>query len=282
MSKSHNKKRNVGLVYEFLVRYISRALVENRQSDASKAVSILNKRFKVGTELYREFRLFNSLLTTTVSSSNVVSSIIVEARRAAKKCDIKKLDHEKSQLIREINHALHDPLFFNQSVNNYKTYATIQTLLNDWRSGGEIDIARMATYEDGLSSWIMEEKVCSADLDSYRDGDVNGVVVDVMVEKLEKKYNSVLTEKQRDLIRAYAVAPQASENTDVLRMMEEIRTLTAGTIDHFLTHNEADEFLSKKLEMARTLISSGEMSVLNDASVENHLKFIKLVEELQA
>ena len=164
MSKSHNKKRNVGLVYEFLVRYISRTLVENREDDAQKAIRILNRRFKAGTQVYREFRLFNSLLTTRVSSGNVVSSIITEARSATRRLNLKELNSEKSKLIREINHSLQDPTFFNQQVVDYKTYATIQTLLNEWR-GNDIDIAQMAELEDNLSGWIMSERADAIELD---------------------------------------------------------------------------------------------------------------------
>jgi len=152
MSRSHNKKRNVGLVYEFLVRYISKALVEGRSDSAQRAVAILNRRFKPGTQLYKEFRLFNSLLVTHVSSANVVNTIITEARQATRRLNMRSLDNEKSALIREINHSLQDPNFFNQKISDYRTYATIQTLLNDWRSGDDIDISKMATLEDNLAS----------------------------------------------------------------------------------------------------------------------------------
>ena len=46
MSKSHNKKRNVGIVFEQLVKYASKAIVENDQEKASKVLKITNKYFK--------------------------------------------------------------------------------------------------------------------------------------------------------------------------------------------------------------------------------------------
>jgi hypothetical protein len=282
MSKSHNKKRNVGLVYEFLVRYISRALVEGRQDDAESAVKILNRRFKPGTQIYSEFRLFNSLLTTTVSSANVVNSIITEARNAAKRVNLKKLDKEKSILIREINHGLRDPIFFKQQVPEYKIYATIQTLLNDWRAGGAVDIAKMATYEDGLTRWILREKVELPDLNDHKDKDVNTVVVDIMVEKLGQKYSGILTTPQRDLIKTYAASSHYGDGSDVSKMMKRVRSDALSAMREFTSTSDTDEILTEKLSKAVLLIESGNFTTVDDVTVENHLKFIKLVEELQS
>ena len=130
MSKSHNKKRNTALLYEFLVRTIASALVEGDKKTSSTALKILRRYFKPGTQLYKEFRLFNALVKTTVSSSAVTSSIIAEAKAAAQTADIVALDREKSLLIRSINHALNIDNFYDHPVSEYRTYATIQTLLN--------------------------------------------------------------------------------------------------------------------------------------------------------
>ena len=46
MSKSHNKKRNIGLIYEQLVSYVSQALVEGKKSDADNALKIIGRNFK--------------------------------------------------------------------------------------------------------------------------------------------------------------------------------------------------------------------------------------------
>ena len=73
MSRTHNKRRNAGLLYEFLVRTISQALVEGNQKKSSTALKILRRHFKPGTELHKEFRLINALVRSTVSSESVAS-----------------------------------------------------------------------------------------------------------------------------------------------------------------------------------------------------------------
>lgn len=56
---SHNKKRNVGLIYEQLIRYASKCILEGRTERAEIAMQILKEHFRPGTELYKEFRLLD-------------------------------------------------------------------------------------------------------------------------------------------------------------------------------------------------------------------------------
>lgn len=279
MSKSHNKKRNVGLVYEFLVRYISRSLVEGRSDDAQKAVSILNRKFKPGTQLYNEFRLFNSLLVTHVSSGNVVSSILSEAKHATRRINIKQLDSEKSKLIREINHTLQDPNFFNQSLTDYKMYATIQSLLKDWRSSAP-DIAKVAVLEDNLTEWILTKKQGIKDLESQKSKDVNDTVISVMSEKISKKYHGVLNNSQQDLIKEYIISIDDS-NDRLVRMMNDIRTGTCESIKRYMSNNN-DSFINEKFDNVLKIISSNDINIINDVNISHHLSFLKLVEEIAA
>ena len=57
----HNKKRNVGLIYELFLKHMSNCLVDGDIASLKIATKILEKRFAKGTELYKEFRLFNAL-----------------------------------------------------------------------------------------------------------------------------------------------------------------------------------------------------------------------------
>ena len=104
----HNKKRNVGLLYEQLMRFASCCILENDQDKARKSVDILCRHFKPGTALYREFRLFNALVDSKVSSKDIARRIIDESKKACLSHDKNQLRKEKSILIKEINHILND------------------------------------------------------------------------------------------------------------------------------------------------------------------------------
>jgi len=158
MSKNHNKKRNSILLYEFLVSSISKSLVEDDKRKSSAALKILRRHFKKGTNLYKEFRLLNSLIKTSVSSPQVASRILKEAKDAAIKMDLTELDREKSLLIRNINHTINnDGSFYDQHVNEYRMCATIQQLINEWRSD-DADISRSQNMKINLFSGFCHQK----------------------------------------------------------------------------------------------------------------------------
>ena len=72
----HNKKRNVGLLYEQLIRHASNCFVEKNKQKAEKTLAILCKNFNKNSELYREFRLFNALINTQVDNKDLALSLI--------------------------------------------------------------------------------------------------------------------------------------------------------------------------------------------------------------
>ena len=85
----HNKKRNVGIIYELLLSNITNNLLEGKKSKAKITTKIIEKHFKKGTELYKEFRLFNALSKSHVTNTHVVASILNEAKIASKQLNEK-------------------------------------------------------------------------------------------------------------------------------------------------------------------------------------------------
>ena len=158
MGKTHNKKRNVGIIYEQLLRLIAKHLVEGNKDKHQEGLAILKRNFKPGSELYREFRLFNALVKTTVPNDSLAARILAEAKLAALDFDAQQLRKEKAQLIKEINRGLNYPDFYQQKVVDYRSYATIQTLLNDWRLGSRADLMRIAKYENQVCQWFAYRK----------------------------------------------------------------------------------------------------------------------------
>ena len=143
--KSHNKKRNVGIIYEQLILTMSRGLVDDKPIIVEKAKKIIKKYFKPGTELYREHRLFQALVKPTVDSESLATAILQEAKKATRHHSTRQLEREKSRLIRDINLAF-SKSFYLQRIREYRDFATIQTLLNDWRSA-EPDMKRIVEFE---------------------------------------------------------------------------------------------------------------------------------------
>ena len=178
---SHNKKRNVGIIYELLVRSVSAYLVENDRIRAQQALDILSKYYNKDAELYKEFRLFNALAKSTIKDTAVAAAILSESKQAVRRFDTDKLDREKSNLIREINYTLADTDFYFRNVPDYRAYASIQTLLNSWREGDKSNLTDVVLQETKLIEWLTSDKLESI-VEENVNNDVDALVVKIMNE----------------------------------------------------------------------------------------------------
>ena len=68
---SHNKKRNGGLVYEFLVRQLGRSLIEQDSHGYQQTLGIIKRYWPAGSAMASEREYFNVIKNSRgVSDSN--------------------------------------------------------------------------------------------------------------------------------------------------------------------------------------------------------------------
>ena len=282
MPKSHNKKRNVGIIYELLLRRVSEQLVSENTRDAQVALNIISKRFKKGTELYREFKLFKALSKSNASNQTVASSILSESKRVAQETSLKKLDKEKSDLIREINYTFKDPKFYKSYLPDYKALATIQTLLNDWRDTGNYNIARIAEYESKVLSHILEDK-SERSLDDEKNPDVDSLVVKIMSEKINKKYKGVFNRDQKKILNMYAISSNSKDLKkidEMEKLLESIKLRSITSLDKLVETTENKTIFSK-IDEVKDSINSQPCKDLDDQKISRFLTMIDLCNEIR-
>jgi hypothetical protein len=275
MSNSHNKKRNVGIIYEQLLTKASAALVDNDFQAAQECSRIIKTYYKPGTEVFKEHRLFQALLNTTVKSENVGLRIMQEARRGSNMFSTRQLEIEKSQLIKEINKSIDDRNFFNQHVNNYRLYATVQTLMNDWRKEDEGSLGRVIQYEQKLLEWLESDKVTAPVLSELKNEKVTPLTVKIMNEKFEKKWAGKLTEIQHQLIRDYVHG-----KVDI-SMLESIKARTSRGL-HRLKESTGSQVLLEKIDYVFKIVESADVTKLDDAGIVKFMQLTQLQQELEA
>jgi hypothetical protein len=279
-TKGHNKRRNTGLLYEFLVLSISEALVKNDTKRSNTAVKLIKRHYKPGCELHKEFRLINALIKTTVKSEAVAASILQEAKNAARTHDVEQLDKEKSLLIGAINKGLRDDNFYDRQVNEYRILASVQTLLNDWRTPGA-DLGRMAQYEDQVVKWLVTEKATPVDPEIQDDQPGNGrLLMKVMMRKLNEKYARVLSTEQKQLLRAYAFSMANDDPKSIHMKLQEIKDKLLKEIDEYGQQGDTTEYVNKKLADARQLIEGEALEAVDDDTVTRFMLYTKLSSEL--
>ena len=274
MTKKHNKKRNVGIVYEQLLRYISTKIIENRQDMSKKAVKILEKRFNKETELYKEFRLVNALVNSTVSGTHVAAGILTEAKQAARDIDQTKLMKEKSLLIKDINYELNESTFFHKKINNYKTYATVQTLINEWVKKDRSDLAKQIEYEKLVVEHLIEEKDTVMKIDENKS---DKLVFKVMSKKINEKYGSNLSSEQKDIIRNYAIYDHDPKSLSVF--LERLKSKTLKQLD-LLREASDNKVILSKVDLVYENLATLSSDNIDDEAIKKFLTISNLKEQL--
>lgn len=273
---NHNKKRNVGLIYEQLIRFASKCLLEGRSEKAEIAMSILKDHFKPGTELYKEFRLFNALVQSTMPSEAIALRVLEEAKKAAVTHDSVKLDKEKSALIRSINKKIDFPGFFDMRIPEYRKLATVQTLLNDWRTQDTSVNTRKVMYEAKIVEHLVQEKIVEK---AHKKSEVTSLSLKLMKEKLARKYSSSLTQEQISLIGKYVKAGVGRSDAELVESCEEIKNNALNCVKTL--HGEKDKVLTEKISPVLKEISSLPTKNLDESSLSKYLTLLNLIKEAQ-
>ena len=284
----HNKKRNTGLLYEFFSRYIAKAVLENRDNDITKAKSLLKKHFNPNTDISKELKLFKALMESKINSREQAVYLISRVRESVKYQSQARLELEKTGLIHEINSNLNGDLFFEESISNYKQLGTIQVLLNTWRDEllKENAIGETVSLEEKLIESLLENKKEENIQEALNmtTGDVDRLVVNLMTEKVNKKY-SHLNEEQKEVIRLYVFSKEDPKALSQLtETLSEIKRKFIGTLAAYKHEFEDDKVLTEKLNEVRQTLQQeyNDPTLLTEELVSFYLGLSKLENEVKA
>ena len=96
----HNKIRNTGLLFEFLLRQITSDVLNKTNG---KAVNIVKHRFNENTEVGKELALYNLLLKKKFKDDKKADFFLSEILRQRGKLNESSLNREKYNIIKEVN-----------------------------------------------------------------------------------------------------------------------------------------------------------------------------------
>jgi hypothetical protein len=272
--KSHNKKRNVGIIYEQLILTVSKGIVKNNPKTAQNAKRIIKKHFVPGTELYKEHKLFQALVKPNIDNDSLATSILGEAKKASRAHDSVRLEREKSRLIRDINLTF-GKTFYNMRIKEYKEFATVQTLMNDWREKNT-NIQRIVEYEQKVHKILTSEKIV-VPLSEQKSPDASNLVVKIMTESFNKKYGSRLTDQQQVLIKNYVMSDKKVNFESTLNSIREscIRDLNRYSL------NCESNIVASKINPVIEELKQLDTANLNDNNFSKFMTLCHLQKELK-
>tara|TARA_B100001094_G_scaffold318463_1_gene362085 strand:+ start:1555 stop:2385 length:831 start_codon:yes stop_codon:yes gene_type:complete len=273
MNRVHNKKRNIGIIYDQIINFTCSNILEENNSRAEDALNIIKKHFKNSDQLKKEYKLFKALATTRGVSDQLAYSIINEAKKACNEMfNREKLEKEKSLLIKDLNYTFGKGKIFEEKVKNYRVYATIQTLLNEWRSNNSnFDLS--TEYEIKLHQYLISKNNLNESLKPLPK--VDKLTYNIMKEMFDKKYNLILTENQQKLITLFI-------NEDDDQLIKEFKIIKAESISklnkYFIKCNNS--ILLEKKKKIFSKISNLSEDLTNRNNIEKYLTIIKLTNEI--
>jgi hypothetical protein len=209
MSKKmrHSKFRNTGILFELLTRQITADIIAGNEN--SQAKNILFRYFKETTELGKEWRLYNFILTEKVRDPQYAErflSVILEQR---KKLSGSKLLKEKYQLIKEIKETYPIDEFLKSNIRNYKALASIFKLFEDAASKDlKFDVREVFQAKSYLVEHVSDKKKSPSEEEDLlkfyeqQNEEIRLLSYRLLVEGLNKKYKS-LDDNQKSVLREY-------------------------------------------------------------------------------
>ena len=271
----HNKKRNVGIIYEQLSQAFSQALVEKNQKKAMLIKKIIDDHYDKSGEIFKEFKIFNALLKVHATSDSLATKILKEAKLATNSLNRKKLDIEKSLLIKDINYTLNEVGFYSRSIPDYRNLASVQSLMNLWQQKSKNNFQTLVEYESKVHGLLREEKT-REDLKEQLNPEVDNLVLKIMREKFQKKYKPILSERQSQIIEAYVCNDLQKTQT----LLQEVKLEAITLVSEFEKVCENNILLEKSGEVSTSILNLNE-NVINDENIAKFLLACKLCEQLE-
>jgi hypothetical protein len=108
------------------------------------------------------------------------------------------------------------------------------------------------------------------------------LLMKVMTKKLNEKYNGILNDQQKSLIKAYAYSAASSDQTSLVLKLKEIKDSLLGLIETYSAEVQDNEYLRNKLEETKVTLMSETLDEVDDPTVTRFMLYSRLKDELES
>jgi hypothetical protein len=278
--KRHSKFRNTGILFELLTKQVTADIIAGREDSIAK--DLLYKYFNENTDLGQEWRLYNTLLTEKMKDDPHAErffNVVLEARR---KLNNKKLSELKFDLIREIKDSYPIEEMLKAPVRNYRVIASIYKVFEDIVSSEhKFEVNEIYQAKNCIVEHIVNKPVVAHqedDLINYyqtQTEDIRLLTYKLLCEKLNEKYDSILDDEQKSVLREYICNVSNTNNFDIFvkQRVLEIKTSLTKLVGQI---KDSDVIKIKIREIVNQLDRINPGKVVKD----NHVMVLMLSYEL--
>jgi hypothetical protein len=264
------------------VRQIASDTVSGKDSAAINIV----KKFFGKTELTKEHKLYQALITSKALTEGKAESLINSVLEISSRLNRTALRKEKYNLIKEIRAHYDIEEFFKAKISNYSQYAAASNLIEAHSSLEFIEPSQVIDNKVTLLEHITRKEVNVEDvkdrvLEEYSKMDTGTRILayKMLLEKFNEKY-STLSQAQKSVLKEYI---NNVTNTVKLRefVNEQYVQIKKSLIE--LTPNVVDKTVQIKLnEVLNFLTPLDKNQNVKDENIISLLQYHQLVAELKA
>jgi hypothetical protein len=280
MNIKHSKYKNTGILFELLVRQITADTLSGKES---KATPIL-KKFFVKTELGKEYKLYETILSKkhlSEGKAEIVINTIIESSKSLNRGSLKR---QKYNLIKEISKHYNVDEFFKTKLPNYKAQAALYTLLEIYNSDNlsnpdQIIANKISLLETLTSKQVDEKQVKDQLLEEFKsyDQDLRILTYRVLLEKFNGKYAN-LNENQKMVLKEFI---NSIDSTPKLRAFYNTKINEIKSSLLSLNNKVTDKAVKIKInEVSNFLVELGKTANVGNDDLVNLLQYYELLEEL--
>jgi hypothetical protein len=277
----HNKFKNSGVIFELLIRQIASDTMSGKDS---LALEILKKHFNK-TELAKEHKLYQALITTKSLSEGKAESLINATLELSSRLNHSALRNEKYNLIKAIREAYNIEDFFKAKINNYKQYAAACILIEAHRSLEFTDPTQV--IENKLT---LLEHISRTEIDKEKAGDrlmeefagmdrgMRMLTYKKLLERFNNKY-STLSDKQKLVLKEYinnisnTIKLREFVNENFIVIKKELTALNKTVTDK-TTQIKINEVVNMVKPIEKT-------QNVKDENLVSLLQYYQLIDELK-
>jgi glucan phosphorylase len=282
MKIKHSKYKNTGILFELLVRQIASDTVSGKDSAAIGIV----KKFFGKTELTKEHKLYQSLITSKALTEGKAESLINSVLELSSRLNKTALRKEKYNIIKEIRSHYDIEGFFKAKISNYTQYAAVSNLIEAHGSLEFIEPSQVIDNKVTLLEHITRkevniEEVKDRVLEEYgkMDSGTRILAYKMLLEKFNEKYGD-LTPAQKSVLKEYI---NNVTNTIKLRefVNEQFASINKQLIE--LIPTVKDKTTQIKLSEVATLLQPLDKNQnVKDENIISLLQYHQLIAELKA
>lgn len=270
----HNKKKNVAILYELLLRELAKSVLDKDAEKTQQITQVIREFFgDPSSDLVQELRIFGGITGTKGFDQTSAEKLLTLSKNAYNKLDRGVIQNKTAELNSKLKNIFKTPTFFSNFVPNYRTLASLSQIFS-----GKIAPKTRVLLEQEIVKFMMTplQERAKSDLEP-----TDKLVLKTFIKKFNEKYSGLLPE-QINFIQKFASS--FGQGVEFKLFLEGELKKIKTSLSSFLNEQviKQNEDLSNKIKEVIALFESFKNKVPDEKLFESLLKTYELIQEFKS